>query len=79
MLDRLGVTLPIIQAPMAGVSTPTLAVEVSNAGGLGSIGVGATDTPGARKMIEEVRARTDRASTAERKPMLSAKQRGSNG
>ncbi|WP_374788705.1 NAD(P)H-dependent flavin oxidoreductase [Brucella oryzae] len=61
MLDRLGVTLPIIQAPMAGVSTPALAAEVSNAGALGSIGVGATDAIGARKMIEEVRVRTDRA------------------
>ncbi|WP_273794653.1 NAD(P)H-dependent flavin oxidoreductase [Brucella intermedia] len=61
MLDRLGVTVPIIQAPMAGVSTPALAAEVSNAGALGSIGVGATDAIGARKMIEEVRVRTDRA------------------
>lgn len=46
---------------MAGVSTPALAAEVSNAGGLGSIGVGATDAAGARKMIEELRARTERA------------------
>lgn len=61
MFDRLGVTLPIVQAPMAGVSTPALAAEVSNAGGLGSIGVGATDAAGARKMIEELRARTGRA------------------
>jgi nitronate monooxygenase len=61
MLERLGVTLPIVQAPMAGVSTPALAAEVSNAGGLGSIGVGATDASGARKMIGELRARTDRA------------------
>ncbi|MBN9059300.1 MAG: nitronate monooxygenase, partial [Rhizobiales bacterium] len=51
MFDRLGVTLPIVQAPMAGVSTPALAAEVSNAGGLGSIGVGATDAGGARAMI----------------------------
>lgn len=61
MLDRLGMTLPIIQAPMAGVSTPALAAEVSNAGGLGSIGVGATDAAGARPMIAELSARTDRA------------------
>lgn len=61
MLDRLGMTLPIVQAPMAGVSTPALAAAVSNAGGLGSIGVGATDAAGARKMIDELRARTDRA------------------
>lgn len=61
MLDRLGVTLPIVQAPMAGVSTPALAAEVSNAGGLGSIGVGATDAGGARAMIEALRAGTGRA------------------
>lgn len=61
MLDRLGMTLPIIQAPMAGISTPALAAAVSNAGGLGSIGVGATDPAGARMMIEELRARTQRA------------------
>jgi nitronate monooxygenase len=61
MLDTLGVTLPIVQAPMAGVSTPALAAAVSNAGGLGSIGIGATDPSGAHKMIEELRALTDRA------------------
>jgi len=48
----------IIQAPMAGVSTPEMAAAVSNAGGLGSIGVGATNADGARKMIAEVRARS---------------------
>lgn len=60
MLDQIGVKLPIIQAPMAGVSTPELASEVSNAGGLGSIGVGAADAAGARAMIDELRTRTDR-------------------
>ncbi len=59
-LQSLGVTLPIVQAPMAGVSTPELAAAVSNAGALGSIGVGATDASGARAMIEGVRARTER-------------------
>jgi nitronate monooxygenase len=60
MLDKLGIKVPIVQAPMAGVSTPALAAAVSNAGGLGSIGVGATDATGARAMIEELRSRTDR-------------------
>jgi nitronate monooxygenase len=45
---------------MAGVATPELAAAVSNAGGLGSIGVGATDVAGARAMIQATRARTDR-------------------
>jgi nitronate monooxygenase len=61
MLDRLGIAVPIVQAPMAGVSTPALAAAVSNAGGLGSLGVGATDAAGARAMIADLRARTDRA------------------
>lgn len=61
MLDRLGIAVPIVQAPMAGVSTPALAAAVSNAGGLGSLGVGATDAAGARAMIADLRARTGRA------------------
>jgi nitronate monooxygenase len=60
LLTRLGIVKPIIQAPMAGVSTPAMAAAVSNAGGLGSLGVGATNAEGARKMIRETRALTAR-------------------
>ncbi|WP_066558133.1 NAD(P)H-dependent flavin oxidoreductase [Croceicoccus bisphenolivorans] len=60
-LDRFRLELPLIQAPMAGVSTPLLAAAVCEAGGLGSIGVGATDAAGARDMIEELRHRTERS------------------
>ncbi|MES2173705.1 MAG: nitronate monooxygenase [Pseudomonadota bacterium] len=60
LLAMLGLAHPIIQAPMAGVSTPEMAAAVSNAGALGSISVGAVDTSAARTMIEAVRARTDR-------------------
>lgn len=60
LLRKLGIELPIVQAPMAGVSTPEMAAAVSNAGGLGSIGVAATDATGTRKMIAAVRSRTDR-------------------
>jgi nitronate monooxygenase len=60
MLERLGFDLPIIQAPMAGVSTPELAAAVCEAGALGSISIGATDTSGARKMILDLRSRTQR-------------------
>lgn len=59
-LQRLDLSIPIIQAPMAGVSTPELAATVSNAGGLGSIAVGATDVPGARTMIDATSALTCR-------------------
>jgi len=61
LLEKLGIGLPLIQAPMAGVSSPALATAVSDAGALGSIGVGATDAPGAEKMISAVRAGTARA------------------
>ena len=54
-LNRLGVKFPIIQAPMAGVSTHAMAAAVSNAGGLGSIGVGNVDA-GAARTFEEARA-----------------------
>ncbi|MBU1374910.1 MAG: nitronate monooxygenase [Alphaproteobacteria bacterium] len=58
LLDRLGLAAPIVQAPMAGTSTPRLAAAVSNAGGLGSISVGAVRADRAREMIGEVRRAT---------------------
>ncbi|WP_175945879.1 nitronate monooxygenase [Caballeronia sp. BCC1704] len=60
LMPLLGITKPIIQAPMAGVSTPALAAAVSNAGGLGSLGVGAMNAEGARSVIRETRALTDK-------------------
>ncbi len=53
-LDRLKLGLPIVQAPMAGVSTPELAAAVSNAGALGSISVGASDVASARAAIAKL-------------------------
>jgi nitronate monooxygenase len=61
LLETLGIDLPIIQAPMAGVSSPAMAAAVSNAGALGSIGVGATDADGARRMIAAFRERCTRS------------------
>ena len=58
LLSKLGIDKPIIQAPMAGVSTPAMAAAVSNAGGLGSLGIGATNAEGARRMIRDTRALT---------------------
>lgn len=60
LLRKIGIELPIIQAPMAGVSTPAMAAAVSNAGALGSIGVGSIDAAATRQMIAAVRALTDR-------------------
>jgi nitronate monooxygenase len=59
-LAQFGIQFPIIQAPMAGVSTPRLAAEVSNAGGLGSIAIGASTAAQARQMIEDTRALTSK-------------------
>ncbi|MFC0202673.1 NAD(P)H-dependent flavin oxidoreductase [Novosphingobium soli] len=58
--QRLGLTAPIIQAPMAGTSTPALAAAVCEAGGLGSVAVGALDPAGVRALVAEVRGRTAR-------------------
>lgn len=60
-LARLGIQYPIIQAPMAGVATPELAAAVSEAGGLGSLGIGPSSLQQARSMIEQFRALTTRA------------------
>ena len=38
LTEILGIQVPIIQAPMAGSTTPELAAAVSNVGGLGSLG-----------------------------------------
>ena len=45
LLSLLDIDYPLIQAPMAGVSTPALAAAVSNAGALGSLGLGASTVP----------------------------------
>lgn len=60
LLERLGIAYPVIQAPMAGVSTPELAAAVSQGGGLGSLGLGASTVTRAREMIRATRALTDK-------------------
>lgn len=59
IVRRIGMQLPVIQAPMAGTSTPALAAAVTNAGALGSISVGAIDAAKAAEMIAATRALTD--------------------
>ncbi|KKC27665.1 NAD(P)H-dependent flavin oxidoreductase [Sphingomonas sp. SRS2] len=56
-VEHLQLAFPLIQAPMAGVSTPAMAAAVSQSGALGSIAVGASDAEGARAMIAAVRER----------------------
>ncbi len=61
LLELFAIDHPLVQAPMAGVSTPTMAAAVASAGGLGSLGVGATDAAGARKMMAEFCQRSSRS------------------
>jgi len=61
LLDLLGIDWPIIQAPMAGTSTPEMAAAVSNAGALGSLGVGAMTAAAAGEAIKSFRERSDRS------------------
>jgi nitronate monooxygenase len=56
----LGIEHSLIQAPMVGVSTPRLAAEVSNAGALGSIGLGASTPEQGRELIRQTQALTRR-------------------
>ncbi len=56
----LGVTLPIIQAPMAGAQDSALAVAVSNAGGLGSLPCAMLNLEALRSELATLKARTSR-------------------
>lgn len=60
LTERLALERPIIQAPMAGTSTPELAAAVSNAGALGSIAVGHIDADAARLDIRATKTLTRR-------------------
>jgi nitronate monooxygenase len=61
--DLLGVALPIIQAPMAGVQGSALAVAVANEGGLGSLPCALLDADAMRAELAAIRARTRDRST----------------
>ena len=56
----LGIELPIIQAPMAGVQGSALAAAVSNAGGLGSLPCAMLSLDALREELAALRAKTDR-------------------
>jgi NAD(P)H-dependent flavin oxidoreductase YrpB (nitropropane dioxygenase family) len=60
LCERLGVELPIIQAPMGGAVGPALAAAVSNAGGLGMLVPWRADIETVRRQIRETRALTAR-------------------
>src|ERR1043165_2796151 len=56
--SQLGVALPIIQAPMAGVQGSALAIAVANAGGLGSLPCAMLSPDALRAELLAVRAGT---------------------
>ena len=56
----LGTSLPLIQAPMAGVQGSALAVAVSNAGGLGSLPCAMLGADALRSELAAIRSGTDR-------------------
>lgn len=58
--EILGISKPIIQGPMAWTSMAPLAAAVSNAGGLGVLGVGFAPNEVIREQVEQMRKLTDR-------------------
>jgi nitronate monooxygenase len=60
LTDLLGCEHPVIQAPMAGSSTPALAAAVSNAGGIGSLGCAMLNPEELRDGLRTLRAATNR-------------------
>ncbi|MEO8008655.1 MAG: nitronate monooxygenase, partial [Betaproteobacteria bacterium] len=60
LTELLGIELPIIQAPMAGAQASTMAIAVSNAGGLGSLPCAMLSADGLRKELEVVKAQTSK-------------------
>jgi len=60
LCDRLGVWLPIVQAPIGSAATPELAAAVADAGGLGMLALTWVTPPEAVDQVRRVRRLTDR-------------------
>src|SRR5262249_35400223 len=56
----IGIDVPIVQAPIGGLSTPALAAAVSNAGALGTLSVTWRDPDLLRELLAETRRLTER-------------------
>jgi nitronate monooxygenase len=61
LTERLGLEFPIIQAPMGIMSTPALAAAVSNAGGLGGLGLWGLSSEDAGRRIAGFRQLSGRS------------------
>jgi nitronate monooxygenase len=60
ILKLFGIEVPIIQAPMLGVSTPEMAVAVAEAGGLGSLALASLAPEAAQRSFFHVRRQTSK-------------------
>lgn len=60
LTERLGIHLPIVQAPIGSASTPALAAAVSEAGGLGMLSITWRSLEETRDVIRATRKLTDR-------------------
>ncbi len=56
----LGLTVPLVQAPIGGISTPALAAAVSNAGALGMLSITWRDPDRLRALLRETKRLTKR-------------------
>jgi len=61
LCDLLGVDHPIIQAPMAGASTPKMAVAAASAGGMGSLGCAMQTVEQVTQDMRQILQHTNRA------------------
>lgn len=60
LVERLGITSPIIQAPMAGAQGSRLAIAVCNAGGLGSLPCAMLTLHDMRAELQAIKQQTER-------------------
>jgi nitronate monooxygenase len=60
LAELLRTDFPIVQAPMAGTTTPELVAAVSNAGALGSLGASTLEPDALRMAIRRIRGLTER-------------------
>jgi NAD(P)H-dependent flavin oxidoreductase YrpB (nitropropane dioxygenase family) len=60
LCHRLGIDLPIVQAPIGSASTAELAAAVANAGGLGMLGLTWTGPDAVRDRLHRVKDLTNR-------------------
>ena len=60
LTQRLGLRWPLLQAPMGDLTTPALAAAVSNAGGMGGLGMWGFSGEDAERRVAGFRQQSDR-------------------